>query len=300
MIRPKSAWHLLAASASLALAAAPALAAPPIAYALVSSNGSQDLYLVNPNGSGKVLLYSAGKASIGMVDMDPVANRLAIVQSNSSGFKIIDYNASGVRTNVTTVADSCQINGFDFHPSDGSLLVSEWCSAQDQLQVRRWTNSGFDTQPLATFGSGQDSAIGQVRWLGDGSGFLINYLHSDGTTLHRRLDRYMLGNLGAPVTVTSLPFSANADFDTARCTATSAGPCWALAYDDGSGNIHKLHFDSMSATEDSVKAGSTPHFSPDNSQLLYRLQLRPNMLLKVDSFSLVAKGNVGPGIDWRP
>jgi len=289
----------LLAGASL-FSAAPASAAPPIAYPFVSNNGNQDLYLVNPDGSGKVLLYSPGKVAIFFVDMNPAANQLAVVdKSLSSGFKIISFNSAGVRQSVTPVSDPCTISGIDFHPTDSSLLVAEYCPSQDMLQVRRWTSAGFDSAPVVTFGSGQNQAIGHVRWLGDGSGFLINYLYSDGTGLHRRIDRYMIGNLGSPVTVTSIPSSANADFDTARCTQTSSGPCWAFAYDEGNGRIHKVHFDSMSAYEDSVQAGSTPHFSPDNSQLLYRLQNKPNFLLKVDNFSLVAKGNVGPGIDWR-
>jgi hypothetical protein len=290
----------LLAGASLGLAVIPAHAAPPIAYPLVSSNGNQDLYLVNPDGSGKVLLYSAGKVGIGMLDMNAAANQLAIVETGFKGFKIINYSSAGVRQSINPVSDTCTISGIDFHPTDGSLLVGEYCSSEDMLQIRRWTSAGFDAAPMVTFGSGQNQAIGHVRWLGDGSGFLVNYLYSDGTTLHRRIDRYMMGTLGAPVTVTSVPPSANADFDTARCGGTTTGPCWALAYDDGTGHIHRLHFDSMGAMEDSVQTGSTPHFSPSNSQLLYRLQSRPNFLLKVDDFSLVAKGNVGPGIDWRP
>jgi len=291
--------RLLAVSA-LAFAAAPAFGAPPIAYAFVSSNGNQDLYLVNSDGSGKVLLYSAGKVALSLVDMDPSANRLVFRQSNSSGFKIIEYSSAGVRTNVTTVADPCQIMGLDFHPTDGSLLVSEYCSAQDVLQVRRWTNSGFDSAPLVTFGSGQDTAIRTVRWLGDGTGFLLAYSHVTDGVGSSRIQRHMLDALSSPVPIISFStFRMPDDFDTARCTPTSTGPCWALAYDDGAGHVHKIHFDSMSVYEDSVQAGGTPHFSPNNSQLLYRLQTRPNFLLKIDTFSLVAKGNVGPGVDWR-
>jgi hypothetical protein len=281
-------------------AAGSAHAAPPIAYGLV--NGTRaDLYLSNPDGSGKVLLYStANKTTIGMLDINPAANQLAIVESGANPLKIIDYNAAGVRTNVTSVPDSCQIKGVDFHPTNGSLLVSELCSATGTLQVRRWTSSGFDTAPLATFGSTQDNAIGHARWLGDGTGFLIGLMHVDGNTISRRIDRYMLDALSAPVTVVELSSNPLYDFDTARCTGSFTGPCWALIYDDGSGNIHKLHFDSMSTTVDWVKPGASPHFSPDNSQILYRLQSKTNWLLKVDSSTLVSKGDVTPGIDWRP
>lgn len=290
----------LLASAFLAFSAAPVLAAPPIAYGLV--NGTKmDLYLTNPDGTGKVLLYStANKVNIGMVDMDPGANRLALVQSDFSGFKVIEYSSAGVRTNVISVPDPCQVRGIDFHPTDGSLLVSETCVADGIVQVRRWTQSGFDSAPLATFGSPQLNGVGHVRWLGDGSGFLVGYLHDNGGSLTRRIDRYMLNALSSPVTVIELSTNPLYDFDTARCTGSSAGPCWALVYDDGNGTIHKLHFDSMSTIEDWVKPGATPHFSPDNSQTLYRLQVRPSMLLKVDNLSVVSKGNVGPGIDWHP
>jgi hypothetical protein len=290
----------LVASASLALAISPAHAAPPIAYGLV--NGTKmDLYLTNPNASGKVLLYSTDKkVNIGMVDMDPSANRLALVQSDFSGFKVIDYSSAGVRTNVTSVSDACQIHGIDFHPTDGSLLLSESCTGQGIVQVRRWTQSGFDSAPLATFGSPQLNGVGHVRWLGDGSGFLVGYLHDNGDgSLTRRIDRYMLNALSSPVTVIELATNPLYDFDTARCTGSFTGPCWALVYDDGNGKIHKLHFDSMSTIEDWVKPGATPHFSPDNSQTLYRLQVKTNMLLKVDDFSVVSKGDVG-AIDWRP
>jgi hypothetical protein len=240
------------------------------------------------------LLYStAAKVGLGYLDMNPLVNQIAVIESRSTGFKVINYNSAGVRQSVVAVNDGCGTGGLDFNPIDGSLLVQEYCASQDMIQIRRWTSAGFDTAPLVTFGSGQNQAVGQVRWLGDGTGFLVNYLYSDGTALHRRLDRYMMGNLGAPS-------GANADFDTARCGTGSSGPCWALAYDDGTGHIHKLHFDSMGATEDSVLAGGSPHFSPSNGQLVYRLQSKTNWLLKVDSNTLVSKGDVGSGIDWHP
>lgn len=286
--------------ASALFAAGSAYAAPPIAYAFTNGKG-MDLNLINPDGTGKVLLYStAARVGLGYLDMNPVANQIAVIESRSTGFKVINYNSAGVLQSLVAVNDGCGTAGLDFHPTDGSLLVQEYCASQDMIQIRRWTSAGFDTAPLVTFGSGQNQAVGQVRWLGDGSGFLVNYMYSDGTAIHRRLDRYMIGNLGAPVTVTSLPSGANADFDTARCGAGSTGPCWALAYDDGTGHIHKLHFDSMGATEDSVLAGASPHFSPSNGQLVYRLQSKTNWLLKVDSNTLVSKGDVAAGIDWHP
>src|SRR5437763_48983 len=106
-----------ALSAASLATATPAIAAPPIAYPFVNSSGTQDRYLVNSDGSGKVLLYSPGKVSIRMVDMNPAANQLAIVESDFGGFKIINYSSAGVRQSVTPVSDECTISGIDFHPT---------------------------------------------------------------------------------------------------------------------------------------------------------------------------------------
>ena len=295
--------HLLAslgAGASLLLAAAPADAAPPIAYTMANNTKSVDLYLVNPDGSGKIKLYTTAKGTnVRLLDMNPIANQLAITESSSQHIvKIINYDSAGVVGSITTLNDPCLISGIDFHPTNGSLLVSHWCQATDTLEVRQWSNGAFDSQPLATFGT-SSNAIGQVHWLGDGSGFLIFFAHPEGTTQQRQIDRYMIGTTSAPVTVVVLPRSAIGEFDTARCTASSTGSCWAMAYDDGAGHVHKVHFDAMSTTEDSVQAGSSPHYSPDNSQLLYRLQTHLGYLLKVDNFALVSKGTVYAPIDWH-
>ena len=286
-------------SAAAAFSSVPAHAAPPIAYSI--ANGSaQDLYLVNPDGSGRVLVYSTpSRVDIGILDVNPAANQLAIAETRSTGFKIIDYSPAGTRLSVTPVNDGCLVEGLDFHPTDGSLLVSEYCEAQDVQQVRRWRAGSFGLAPLVTFGSGHDNALGRVRWLGDGSGFLILYAHSTGATIDFRIQRHMLGALGSPVTVVDFPSANNSDFDTARCAPHAVG-CWAMVYDDGSGEIHKVHFDGTGTTEDSVQAGATPHFSPNNAQLLYRLQRSSGYQLKIDSFPLASNGKVGPGIDWRP
>jgi len=295
--------HFLASlgvGASLLLAAAPAHAAPPIAYTMANNQKSVDLFLVNPDGTGKIKLYTTAKgANIRLLDMNPNANQLAILESSSQHLvKIIDYDSAGVAGTITILNDPCLISGIDFHPTDGSLLVSHWCQSTDTLEVRQWSNEAFDSQPLATFGT-SSNAIGQVHWLGDASGFLIYFAHPEGTTQQRQIDRYMIGTMSAPVTVVVLPRSAVGEFDTARCTTSSTGPCWAMAYDDGAGQVHKVHFDAMSTTEDSVQAGSSPHYSPDNSQLLYRLQTHAGYYLKVDNFTLVSKAAVYAPLDWH-
>src|SRR5947209_20046810 len=114
-------------SAAVALAAAsPALAVAggaAIAY-VVSSGTANDLYLSDPDGTGKVKLYSSGnKVGIIQVDIRPGGNQLAIIEQSVAGglgtLKIINYSDSGVRQSVTTVdsGPSCYVNGIDYHPS---------------------------------------------------------------------------------------------------------------------------------------------------------------------------------------
>ena len=123
---------ILLASASLC-AASSAVAAtsggPQIAYSLLSGY-TQSIYLTNSDGSGKVKLYTtANKANIGDIDIRPGGNQLAITESSIAGgqgvLKIINYTDAGVRGTVTTVSmPGCTAIGIDYHPSDGSLLVS--------------------------------------------------------------------------------------------------------------------------------------------------------------------------------
>jgi len=162
-----------------------AAAAPPIAY--TNAAGSNvDLYLINPNGSGKVLLYSSpNKSNIGIVDMDPASNRLVITESASKGFKIITYNAAGVRQSVTAVnPDNCFVQGIDFHPTDGSLIVSRYCQATNVIEVRRWTEQDYQHAAsviTAAYRAHVDSEINdQYRTLSGSLRFLNNIIRFPG------------------------------------------------------------------------------------------------------------------------
>ena len=123
----------LCAAASLAIAAA-AHAAPSVAYTLRGKKGSE-IHLVNPTGSGDLLLYSTS-SGIPFIDMNPVANQLAFVDTTgATGFKLINYSSTGVRQSVVPVNDGCAVSGIDFHPTDGSLLVGEYCPNEDMIQI---------------------------------------------------------------------------------------------------------------------------------------------------------------------
>ena len=56
----------------------------------------------------------------------------------------------------------------------------------------------------------------------------------------------------------------------------------------------------MSTYDDGVvQAGRDGHYSPDNSQILYRQQSKTSTVLKIGNQVLVSKGDVG-GNDCRP
>jgi hypothetical protein len=286
--------------------AAPALAAtggPAIAYSI--QNGSTfSIYLTNPDGSGTVKLYTAPvKTNIAQIDMRPGGNQLAIIEGSAGRnlLKIIAYTDAGNPTSIATVDMSgCTATGIDYHPSgDGSMIVARYCGSAQNLEVRRFTNGAFESSPIVTLGTGVDSAMGPIRWLGDGSGFLLAY---DTITGGVRIQRHELSNPNAPVTVWSMPNPSNLPnwFDVARCSGALDSTCAKFLYTDGSGNLHQVHFDDFGGTDEGVlMAGADGHYSPDNSQILYRVSNKTNQQLKIDSTTLVSKGTFA-GKDWRP
>lgn len=296
-----------ALAGSLALfVASPALSAtggPGIAYS-IQSGSTYSIYLVNPDGTGTVKLYTAPvKTNIVELDMRPGGNELAIIEGSAArnSLKIITYTDAGARTSVNAVPmDGCTATGIDYHPSgDGSLIVARYCGAAQDLEIRRFANGAFDSSPIVTLGTGVDNAMGQIRWLGDGSGFLLAYTN---TTSGARIQRHELSNPSAPVTVWSMgsPSSLPSWFDVARCSGALDSSCSKFLYTDASWNLHRVHFDDFGGTDEGVlMAGADGHYSPDNSHILYRVSNKTSQQLKIDSNLLVAKGTFS-GKDWRP
>jgi hypothetical protein len=304
-------FFLLSAATAFAVAASPALAAvvaggPPIAYALNSGN-TFTVTLSNPDGTGKASVYtSANKTYIAQVDIRPGGNELAILESSVAGgqgvLKIVRYSNAGVRTGLTTVdSGNCQNLGVDYHPTDGSLLVSRYCNnaAIQEVRVYHPAANSWDSDPLVQVTNGNpDKSAGMVRWLGDGSGFL--WVVSD-TSVGGRIDRHMLSNPYAPVTVYS---TGRADqpnwFDVAHCTGALDSSCEKMLVTDISGQIHLVAFDDFGGSDHGVLYSNAAdgHYSPDNAHVLWRLQVKGGYQLKIDNGVFVSKGTFG-GKDWR-
>ena len=278
--------------------ATPAFSAPPIAYAKEVGSGF-DLFLSNPDGTGAVKLYSGpAKNSIGPIDMNPAANEVAIVESRSPGFKIVRYTDAGVRTTVTTFNDGCHVRRLDYHPSDGSLLVMRHCLNPQTVEIRQWINGAYGPAFVST--DGQAETFDQVRWLGDGSGFLVGYFKQyEGASIQRR----NLSNPSAPTTIwSSSTMAPSPIFDVARCQGGPLENCSKLVYTDQSNNIHELTFSAFGGGSDTIVAtGYDAHYSPDNSRILIRNQVKGGATLNVTNpaQTTAAKAQYN-GKDWRP
>jgi len=299
ILRPSS---IVLASASLCVASSAFAATPggpPIAYALLSGY-TQSIYLTNPDGSAKVKLYTtANKVNIGDIDVRPGGNQLAIIEGSIAGgqgvLKIINYTDAGVRGTVTTVSmPGCTAQGIDYHPGDGSLLVARYCNSAAIQEVRRYTANGWDTDPLFQVTNGNpDKAAGKVRWMGDGTGFL--WAESD-TVNGGRIDRHMLSNTYAPVTIYQTGSLALPTwFDVAHCGINP--DCAKLLVTNQSGQINEITFDGVDHGT-LFSSAADGHYSQDNAHILYRVSTKASQQLKIDGTVLVAKGTFA-GKDWR-
>ena len=286
---------LLAAAAALGSAAG-AAAAPPIAY----SDG-KDVFLTSPTGTGTVKLWSGpGKMAVSSVDLDGNSNRVAVLGTDRI-LRIISYDTAGVVQSVNSLpTDNCIINGFDFHPSDGRLLISRWCNASNSLEVRIYANGGY-SGTIGSYGDPVNNAIGVIRWTPDGSGFFIGHDTQAGAAIERR----SVALPDAPTTIWSRNTNGLPSwFDTARCPNGVDEACSKLILTDGI-TIYAVPFDGFGGGTPVavVSNGVNGHYSPDNSEIVFKSQVRNGYQLKVSGPSgirtILARGSVG-AIDWRP
>lgn len=284
-----------------AAVAVPAGAAgPPIAYAKQSGT-AYDLYLTNPNGTGTIKLYSGPARNSLNLDMNPIVtggvNELAVVESRSTGFKIIRYNDAGGGRTVTTFNDGCYVDSLDYHPSDGSLLIIRRCPNPQLVEVRVWSNGSYG--PVIVDTDGQDDFYSSARWLGDGSGFLVKYGSvGNGVDVQRR----NMSNPSAPTTIWhSDNLSALPYLEPARCAGALDASCMKFLYDHNL-QIREASFSDTGPTTDNVvvAAGYVGRYSPDNSRILYRTEVKGGHTLNVTnpSQTTAAKATYN-GWDWR-
>jgi len=300
---------LLSAGALIATAspAAAVTGGPPIAY-VIDSGKTFDVYLGNSDGTGKVKVYSTTtKHSLWQIDVRPGGNQLALVENVNppsilGTIKIISYSDAGVVSNVTSIApsDNCQVLGIDYHPTNGSLLVSRYCNKATVIEARSIVNSVYESTPIFSTNNDGNSAAGYIRWLGDGSGFLLSFGHyPDGAGVNR----HTLSNPYAPVTVYKTgSLSLPNWFDVARCSGGALdASCSKMLVTAPSGVLHLVTFDDFGGTDQGALYGANStdgHYSPDNNHILERQQDRQGYHLMIDNTVFLAKGPTGVK-DWR-
>jgi len=291
---------MLLSAAAFVATASPALAVtggPPIAYVL-GSGQANDLYLSNPDGSGKVKLYSsANKVGIVNVEVRPGGNQLAIVEQSSASLgalKIINYSDAGVRQSVTTVDNgSCYVNGIDYHPSDGSLLVSRHCPASI-TEVVRYANGAYDSTPLVSHDG--DFFGGKVRWTGDASGFL--WAVGDPTN-GGRIEHYDFSNIAAPVTIWSSGSNSVPNYFDVQSCGIAPSCDGLLVTTPSGGQIHEVIFTGGGTDLGTLyTSASDGHYSPDNAHILWFHQVQGQSSIMIDNKVFVKGGGFGSK-DWR-
>src|SRR5688500_2295970 len=93
---------------------------PPIAYVKVGGT-SQEIYLVNPDGSGLKKIYgTASKRAIGSVDLKPGGAEVAFTEYGKGTprvIKIITLSGSTPVGQPRTLSGPCAVDTVDYHPT---------------------------------------------------------------------------------------------------------------------------------------------------------------------------------------
>ena len=143
---------------------------PPIAYVKFGGT-TQDLYLVNPDGSGARKLYSAPrKFYITTLDLKPGGGEIAFVERASGSpvtLKVLSFTAAGVAIgNPRSLAMPCAPDYIDYHPTAPKLIFSAICGTNSAIGTIDTNGSNFAIVRAAPT---QTNWHGQPRWKRDGT-----------------------------------------------------------------------------------------------------------------------------------
>ncbi len=266
---------------------------PAIAYVKVGGS-SQEIYLVNPDGTGLTKIYTGPrKANIGYVDINPGGNE--VVFAEQFKIKIQRYFDNGQPNGQPTAVPSpCNAWAPDYHPSgDGSFVFVSGC-AFGNMQIMKYTpGTPATVAPIAT-----TNATNRLRWSRTGE-----YLYYDdsvsSTDPNVRLRRRTIATDAVD------DFGVLTNLDSFDVTHRGEELVFGSPFDP------KL-FDFASMTDTSQATdlcldGTGIHFSPDALSFIYETphSARGDYILTGASncsggaIRLTGKGEWGPS-DWRP
>jgi len=279
-------WLLIGTAAS-------AQVGPEIAYA--KANGSPEIHLINPDGTGDRLLYSAPRGTeIFHVDIRPGGGQLAIEEHKTpkghanptnSDIRIIDYDGNGsVVGSVRTLQLTCLTGSLDYHPTDGTLLYRN-CGPQRIYRLNTTTMASSD------LGLVHDAFI--ASWLGATH---ILY-HVNATNLaDRKLWTVSTADLSTPIEVVASP-PGTLD------TSTSGDK--ALLSPGSDVRLVDVTAKTIEMFQTEAQRG---HFSPDDQKVIYITGItfgKQGQFIIVRNFdgsgspaNLVGRGKF-TALDWR-
>ena len=273
--------------------AASAQVGPEIAYA--KANGIPEVHLINPDGTGGRLLYSAPRGTeIFHVDIRPGGGQLALEEHKTpkrganptnSTIKIIDYDGNGsVVGSIRTISLTCLTGSLDYHPTDGTLLYRN-CSPQRIYRLNTTTMASSD------LGLVHDAFI--ASWL-DAARILY---HVNATNLtDRKLWTVSTADLSAPTEVVASPPGT---LDT-----STSGDKGLLS----PGSDVRLVDVTAETIEMFQTEGQRGHLSPDDQKVIYITGItfgKPGQFIIIRNFdgsgsptNLVGRGKF-TALDWR-
>lgn len=241
----------LIAFAALLLAGTTASAqGSEIAYA--TGGGRPEVHLVNADGTGHSLLYTAPRGSeIYHVDIRPGGGQLAIEEhvttkgrtpTQISRIKIIDYDANGVmQGGVRTHQLTCLTGSLDYHPTDGTLLYRD-CSSPKRI----WR---LDTATMVASDLGLAHNAFIASWLDATS--LLYWASGQFWTVSTAA-------LGSPTAALSFPFPGALDMSTSATKGLWSDGSQIRLVDITAGTISPFQ-----------NPGQRGHFSPDDNYVIY-------------------------------
>lgn len=157
---------------------------PEIAYSTQT-----EVYLINPDGSGKVRLYrSKSNNFISSVSLKPGGGQIAFVEDWV--VKVLDFDALGRPVgSVRSIAPACyRLSNVRYHPDGHSVLFQEGCGDKSEIK-RSAIPSATDPKPAATVlftENSSDDNLLESAWSSDGSSVVYSMVTATQYELRRR------------------------------------------------------------------------------------------------------------------
>lgn len=256
-------------------------ASQEIAYVKVGGR-SQEVYLVNSDGTGTSKIYTAAaKKNIAALDFKPSGEEVAIVELGSP-LRIVTLSANGTPTGSRQITTACPVHAVDYHPTEPRLLLAVACHGISHVAMIDADGGNYTIVASGIY-------LNAPRWLSDKQSFA--YLRAlDGTTNFEL--RVNLSNVERVVAVVGAGSWMDVSYQENIALVT-----------DASSNIDKFHLDDLSQDDNFIR-GTDGHYAADGARIVYETPhaAKGNHLYvhRPDGppWALTTKGDYGPR-DWR-